>query len=322
MAQSAVASLLHSTHTPADAKPAGQSPRIVYLTAGAATRYCGSCLHDNGLARALSAAGEDILLVPTYTPLRTDEENVSLNRVFFGGVNVYLAAAVGPVSPHAVVFRSPARFATIAELAFQPQRRHGSGQTRSAHRFHASRAKRASSGKKSKKLVQLAQAGSPAGGHSSFQRIALGHGAGNCASELRVPIVCGLGRRRFVSGATEEPHYSQVRELLRQQANEVDAFVAYNHYFADFMAEYLSVDRSRIEVIRHGLRFDGHGARQHVRRTSRSRSVIFGRIAPEKGLHLLVEAFALLCRRSIAAAAAIESRRLQIVRRRTVFRNR
>ena len=69
---------------------AGAPIRIVYLTAGAATRFCGSCLHDNGLARALKAAGEDVLLVPTYTPLRTDEENVSLSRVFFGGLNVYL----------------------------------------------------------------------------------------------------------------------------------------------------------------------------------------------------------------------------------------
>jgi len=34
--------------------------------------------------------GEDVILVPTYTPLRTDETDVSINRVFFGGINVYL----------------------------------------------------------------------------------------------------------------------------------------------------------------------------------------------------------------------------------------
>ena len=64
--------------------------KIVYLTAGAAGMYCGSCLHDNTLAAALLAAGEELLLVPTYTPVRTDEENQSLKRLFFGGVNVYL----------------------------------------------------------------------------------------------------------------------------------------------------------------------------------------------------------------------------------------
>src|SRR5262245_34972682 len=64
--------------------------RIAYITAGAAGMYCGSCLHDNTLAAALLDLGEDVLLVPTYTPIRTDEVDVSQRRVFFGGINVYL----------------------------------------------------------------------------------------------------------------------------------------------------------------------------------------------------------------------------------------
>ena len=64
--------------------------RIAYITAGAAGMYCGSCLHDNTLAAALLELGEDVVLVPTYTPLRTDEANVSIERIFFGGINVYL----------------------------------------------------------------------------------------------------------------------------------------------------------------------------------------------------------------------------------------
>ena len=64
--------------------------KIAYIAAGAAGMYCGSCLHDNTLAAALLDLGEDVLLVPTYTPLRTDEQDVSIRRIFFGGINVYL----------------------------------------------------------------------------------------------------------------------------------------------------------------------------------------------------------------------------------------
>src|SRR5207245_775765 len=64
--------------------------RIAYITAGAAGMYCGSCLHDNTLVTALIAQGHDALLIPTYTPTRTDEPDVSQKRVFFGGINVYL----------------------------------------------------------------------------------------------------------------------------------------------------------------------------------------------------------------------------------------
>src|SRR5437588_3541958 len=64
--------------------------RIAYLTAGAAGMYCGSCMHDNTLVSALLAQGHDALLIPTYTPIRTDEQDVSQKRVFLGGINVYL----------------------------------------------------------------------------------------------------------------------------------------------------------------------------------------------------------------------------------------
>src|SRR5260221_3341047 len=64
--------------------------RIAYITAGAAGMFCGSCMHDNTLVATLSGLGHDALLIPTYTPIRTDEADVSQNRVFFGGINVFL----------------------------------------------------------------------------------------------------------------------------------------------------------------------------------------------------------------------------------------
>jgi len=70
--------------------------RVAYLTSGAAGMMCGSCLHDNTLARALNSCGVDTVLIPTYTPIRTDEKDVSIDRVFFGGVSVYLKQKFPP----------------------------------------------------------------------------------------------------------------------------------------------------------------------------------------------------------------------------------
>src|SRR5689334_15651317 len=64
--------------------------RILYITAGAAGMYCGSCLRDNAIATELLKQGHDVVLMPIYTPTLVDEENVSLHRVFFGGISVYL----------------------------------------------------------------------------------------------------------------------------------------------------------------------------------------------------------------------------------------
>lgn len=64
--------------------------KIAVITAGGAGMFCGSCMQDNTLVRALRMAGQDAVLVPTYTPIRVDEEDVSTDRVFLGGINVYL----------------------------------------------------------------------------------------------------------------------------------------------------------------------------------------------------------------------------------------
>src|SRR6476660_4106771 len=72
--------------------------KILSLTAGAASMYCGSCLRDNTLASALKAEGHDVVLVPLYTPTLTDERNVSQDKIFFGGISVYL-------EQHSALFR-------------------------------------------------------------------------------------------------------------------------------------------------------------------------------------------------------------------------
>ena len=64
--------------------------------------YCGSCLRDNALAAELVARGQDVTLLPLYTPLLSDEPNVSRSTVLFGGISVYL-------QQHAPLFRKMPR---------------------------------------------------------------------------------------------------------------------------------------------------------------------------------------------------------------------
>src|SRR5262245_16075034 len=64
--------------------------KILSITAGAGGMYCGSCLRDNALAAELIKRGQEVTLLPLYTPLLTDEQNVSRQDVLFGGISVYL----------------------------------------------------------------------------------------------------------------------------------------------------------------------------------------------------------------------------------------
>ena len=77
--------------------------KILSITAGAAGMYCGSCARDNALAAELIRRGHDVTLVPVYTPTRTDEPNMSRERVLFGGISVYLQQYIS-------LFRKTPRF--------------------------------------------------------------------------------------------------------------------------------------------------------------------------------------------------------------------
>src|ERR1051325_3677528 len=64
--------------------------KILAITAGAAQMYCGSCIRDNALAAELKSQGHDVILLPIYTPTLTHQTNASQEKVFFGGISVYL----------------------------------------------------------------------------------------------------------------------------------------------------------------------------------------------------------------------------------------
>ncbi len=104
------------------------------------------------------------------------------------------------------------------------------------------------------------------------------------------PVVCQLSGEDLFLEKLVPPHYAQARALLRERAAAVDAFVALNSYYADFMADYLAVDRGKVHVIPHGLNLDGHGKR--IEKQGHEPRVIgyLARVCEDKGLHLLVDA--------------------------------
>lgn len=268
--------------------------KIAYIAAGAAGMYCGSCLHDNTLAAALREQGHDTILVPTYTPTRTDEENLSIDRVFFGGINVYLQqkSALFRHTPWCLdrVLDAPAVLNLVSHLATSTRPEDLGDLTVSMLQGEAGRQR-----KELDKLARwLREQIQPDLVHLSNSML-IGM-ARQLGQELRVPILCTLSGEDIFLEKLVEPHYSQARATLRERAGDIDAFVALNRYYADFMAEYLAVDRGRVYVVPHGLSLEGHAPRPPRSASGERRLGYFARICPDKGLHLLVEAWLQLAR--------------------------
>jgi glycosyltransferase involved in cell wall biosynthesis len=73
----------------------------------------------------------------------------------------------------------------------------------------------------------------------------------------------------------------------------VSAFLATSDYYAEHMAGYLGLERSAIHCVPIGIRLDGHDPSPRTRSEAFTLGY-FARIAPEKGLRLLAEAYRIL----------------------------
>jgi glycosyltransferase involved in cell wall biosynthesis len=267
--------------------------RIAYITAGAAGMYCGSCLRDNALARALIARGHDILLVPTYTPTKTDEPNVSLSQVFMGGISVYLQnkSALFRHTPPFLdrLLDSPRLLQWASNLAVKTDGAELGSLTVSMLQGE--------SGPNRKEYVKLARwlGESVQPDVVNISNSLLIAAAQAIRVRCSAPIVCSLtGEDLFIEGLSD-PWRTEALELLRKRVSDVDAFVTFSQDYAGFMSDLLQIPPSKMFVVPVGISLDGHLVAPEKLASSSGPVIGFlARICPEKGVHLLCDAFRLL----------------------------
>ncbi len=265
-------------------------PHLVYLTAGAAGMFCGSCMHDNALARAIIAAGKwTVTLVPTYTPIRTDEDNVSVDQVFFGGINVYLQQKL-PLLRYLPGFldrwldqpwlirRMTAKASDtspqlLGELAVSMLKgRHGN-QRKEVLRL----------------LRWLKHEAKPDA--IILTNVLIGGCIDDLRRELQVPVLATLQGDDAFLDILPEPYRTQATQLAGQVANRCDGILVHSEAYAQYMSRYLDVPRDKMHLMTLGI--DTQPWDEMPARPSTERLVIgyLARLAPEKGLHHLIQAF-------------------------------
>jgi glycosyltransferase involved in cell wall biosynthesis len=267
--------------------------KILYLTGGAGRMYCGSCLRDNALATELIARGHDVILVPVYTPTFTDEPNVSQNHVVLGGISAYLEQYVP-------LFRnSPAWLDGLWDSSWM-----------------LSLASRGSISTNPKMLGEMTV--SVLKGADGFQRkeirklidwlktetlpdvinlpysLLLGL-AGPLKRELNRPICCTLQGEDLFLDSLREPYRAQALDLIRSHLEHVDLFLPISEFYAEFMPGYLGIPAEKMRVVPIGINLQGFNVAEPKGNGSFTVGFL-GRIAPEKGLHLLADAYKLLRR--------------------------
>lgn len=261
--------------------------RVAIVTAGGAGMFCGSCLHDNAWARGLRDAGVDVALLPMYTPIRVDDEDLTSTRVFYGGINVYL-------DQHIPGWRYLPRWLT--RVLDRP------GLIRWATKFGVSndaaelgamtvamlKGPHGPQAREGAELVKfLARELRP--DVIIFSNLMLATDIAALKAEYPGPVLCSLQGDDVFLDALHEPWRTQSLDLLRPIAAQLDGFLIHSRYYAGFMGEYLDIPAEKQHLVPLAVDTRGHHGRP------RSRNPIptigyFARIAPEKGLREFVEA--------------------------------
>jgi glycosyltransferase involved in cell wall biosynthesis len=285
--------------------------KILYLTGGAGRMYCGSCLRDNALATELIARGHDVILLPVYTPTFTDEPNVSQNHVVLGGISAYLEQYVP-------LFRkTPAWLDGLWDSSWAlslASRRSISTNPKMLGEMTVSVLKGESGfqRKEIRKLIDWLKTETLPDVINLPYSLLLSL-AGPLKRELNRPICCTLQGEDLFLDSLEEPYRAQALDLIRSHIEHVDLFLPISEFYAEFMPGYLGIPSEKMRVVPIGINLEGfegaagthasgvqlgtHCSGVQLNETKKNGAFtvgFLGRIAPEKGLHLLAEAYKLL----------------------------
>lgn len=277
------------------AEAASDKLRIAILAAGAAGMYCGSCIRDNALALALKRLGHVTVMIPLYTPVKTDTQNASIGQVFYGGVNTWLqhASRLFRHTPRALDWLMDRPWLLTLAGSYGAQT---SPSQLGDFTLDILRGETGNTTKELRRLIKFLKTDIKPQVLSLPNLMFIG-AARMLRDELNIPVIAELTGEDIFLNAMAEPHKSEAQRLIREKAKDVTKFVATSHYYAEEMAKYMDIPRERIEVVYPGipgeylqppLLYSGEG---------RGEGLTVGylaRICPEKGLDQLVEAMLLL----------------------------
>lgn len=269
--------------------------KIIYIASGAANMFCGSCMHDNALAAGMKAAGEDVSLFPLYTPMRLDEESVGERQIFYGGIKAYLMQKYPrPFFGRDLLFRVAG---SQAILRLMPRFDIGSAVDPVANAELTISMLKGEDGNQRELLQELV------GWIKSTYEPDVIHVTNalligvvrEFKRALQVPITCGLhGEDIFLEGMPQ-PYQDEALQIIRERAEDVDCFLAISSYYAEMFSQWVGLDGSKIDVVYPGIALKDYREKQP--KSSGPLTIGFlARFVPEKGLHLLVDAFIRLYR--------------------------
>lgn len=263
---------------------------IQIIPGSGGTFYCGNCLRDSKFVEALRSNGHQVIKIPMYLPLFSDEHDLGDTPVFYGAISIYLKQLY-PVFRHAPKWFD--RLLNSGLMLKFAAKMSGSTNAKGLEDMTVSMLL-GEDGKQHEELERMADwiadNCKPDIIHiSNALLLGLAH---TLKKKLNVPVVCSLQDEDVWVDVMHERFRHKVWQLMAEKGTEVDGFIAVSHYFATRMRNLLHIPEHKLNTIHLGVNPNDYTF-EPKDNTTRNIGYI-SRMCHENGMDILVDAFILL----------------------------
>jgi glycosyltransferase involved in cell wall biosynthesis len=252
--------------------------------------YCGNCLRDSKFVDSLKKNGHQVVKVPMYLPLFSDEHDIAEIPVFYGAISIYLKQL------YPIFRKAPAwfdRFLNSKPLMKLAAGMAGSTNAKGLEEMTVSMLLGEEGDQKEEldKMVDwIAEHVKPDVVHLS-NALLLGL-ARRFKQKLNVPVVCSLQDEDVWVDVMKPSSRQMVWKLMSERAQDVDAFIPVSNYFAGVAHDRMEIPAEKMHIIHLGVDPADY---PFVNAQNKARNIGYiSRMNAENGTDIVVDAFILL----------------------------
>ncbi len=269
--------------------------RIAHIIPGSGgSFYCGNCLRDSELFKALRSQGNDAVKIPMYLPLFSHDAGRDMAPVFYGAVSLYLkqmypALRKAPKWVDRLLNSRPV-------LGFAAGK---AGSTRASGLEEMTISMLM--GEEGQQKEELDEMISWLEDHFNPDIVHISNAlllglARKLKERLKVPVVCSLQDEHIWVDPMDQGSRDKVWALMREKVRDIDMFIAVSDYYSAFMKERLQLGGERIRTLHLGVDPDDY---HYQNATHKEMNIGFlSRLNKSNGLDILVDAFIILKKES------------------------
>ena len=256
--------------------------------------YCGNCLRDSKYVVALREQGHQVIKIPMYLPIFSDERDISDIPVFYGAISIYLKQL------YPILRKAPRWFDKILNskpLMKMAASMAGSTNAKGLEEMTVSMLLGEDGGQHEELELMvdwMAEHCKPDIVHiSNALLLGLAH---RIKEKLNVPVVCSLQDEDVWVDAMQPAFQDKIWNLMGNKAKDVDLFISVSKFFSDVMQKRMNLPEEKVKSLYLGV---DPGDYEFKSTKEKGRNIGYiSRMCHENGFDIVAEAFILLKKRA------------------------